>query len=303
MEKMKHLKDLLTHEIQDLYSAEEQIIQAMPMMIEKSKNEQLKKTLQEHLRITEEQKNRLDQVRTLLKGSEAELAGGMEDSEGSNGSNGEQKRGFLSGLFGGGSQVCRGMQGLIEEGQKVMNEDMNEEVLDAAIIASAQKIEHYEICGYGTARAYARELNLGEVAELLEETLREEYQADDLLTDLAVGGVNEEAEGRRRSRARGGKSSDGGKSGGSGRSGGRGGNRSKAAKKAAPKKAAPKKAAKKAAPARKAAPKKAAKKAGGSKGASKSAGRGKTKSKGASTRNVKSPGGRAGTSHRGPRGR
>src|SRR5687767_14443166 len=155
MEKMKHLKDLLTHEIQDLYSAEEQIIQAMPQMIEKSKNEQLKKTLQEHLRITEEQKNRLDQVKRLLKESESEMPGGMEDS---NGTGGGEKKGFLSGLFGGGSQVCRGMMGLIEEGQKVMNEDMNAEVLDAAIIASAQKIEHYEICGYGTARAYAREL-------------------------------------------------------------------------------------------------------------------------------------------------
>jgi ferritin-like metal-binding protein YciE len=301
MEKMKHLKDLLTHEIQDLYSAEEQIIQAMPLMIEKSKNEQLKKTLQEHLRITEEQKNRLDRVKTLLRDSNAEMPGGMADS---NGTEGQEKKGFLSGLFGGGgSQVCRGMMGLIEEGQKVMNEDMNAEVLDAAIIASAQKIEHYEICGYGTARAYARELNLGEVAELLEETLNEEYQADDLLTDLAVGGVNEEAEGRRRSRARRGSSSGGRGSGGSKASkssgrksgnsgGGRGAAKKGAAKKAAPKKAAPKKAAKKAAP------KKAA-----ARGGSKSSGRGSNKSKGASTRNVKSPGGRAGTSHRGPRGR
>src|SRR5215213_11090099 len=94
------------------------------------------------------------------------------------------------------------MEGIIREGKKILDEQMEPNVVDAAIIACAQKIEHYEICGYGTARAYARELNLGEVAELLEETLNEEYEADDLLTDLAVGGLNEKAEsasgGRRR---------------------------------------------------------------------------------------------------------
>jgi hypothetical protein len=86
------------------------------------------------------------------------------------------------------------MQGLIEEGEKIMAEEMSPEVLDAAIIASAQKIEHYEICGYGTARAFAKELNLMGVTQLLEETLNEEYEADDTLTELAVGRLNQKAE-------------------------------------------------------------------------------------------------------------
>lgn len=179
MEKMKDLRDLLKHEVMDLYSAEEQIIAAMPMMIEKATNPQLRQALEEHLRVTEAQRDRLDQVKQHLMGAEEAKDGG-------------KKKGIL-GLFGG-SQKCKGMQGLIEEGQKVMGENMSPEVMDAAIIACAQKIEHYEICGYGTARAFARELNLGEVAELLEETLDEEYEADDLLTDLAVGSINQEAE-------------------------------------------------------------------------------------------------------------
>ncbi|HKH61509.1 MAG TPA: ferritin-like domain-containing protein [Flavitalea sp.] len=187
MEKMKDLKDLLIHEIQDLYSAEEQIIEALPLMIKKAKDGKLLKALRDHLKVTEKQKERLDEVRQLLNTEDEN----QQSQEGS-------RKGFFGGFFGGpssGRQVCLGMQGLIEEGQKVMGENMSPEVLDAAIIASAQKIEHYEICGYGTARAYARELNLRDVRERLEKTLNEEYEADDLLTDLAVvGGLNEDAE-------------------------------------------------------------------------------------------------------------
>lgn len=184
MEKMKDLKDLLIHEIQDLYSAEEQIIEALPLMIEKAKDTKLVNALKDHLKVTEQQKARLDEVNKLLTGETDNGEAAVEP-----------RKGFF-GFFGGSEkkQVCLGMQGLIEEGQKVMSEEMSPKVLDAAIIACAQKIEHYEICGYGTARAYARELNLGQVAERLEETLDEEYEADDLLTDLAVGGLNEEAE-------------------------------------------------------------------------------------------------------------
>jgi ferritin-like metal-binding protein YciE len=182
MEKMINLRDLLVHEVQDLYSAEEQIIEALPMMIEKAGNTQLKKALQEHLKVTEQQKKRLDEVKHLLL------------SESENAEQDGKSKGLFSGLFGGGKQKCKGIEGLIEEGQKVMGEDMTPEVLDAAIIACAQKIEHYEICGYGTARAYAIELNLRDVAEMLEETLDEEYEADDLLTDLAVSRLNEQAQ-------------------------------------------------------------------------------------------------------------
>jgi ferritin-like metal-binding protein YciE len=182
MEAMNDLKALLKHEVQDLVSAEDQIIEAMPAMIKKARNPELKKALEEHLRVTEKQRSRLDQVLSSFNG------------EGKEEDNGGEKKGFLSGLFGGGAQKCRGMEGLITEGEKVMGEDMSAEVMDAAIIACAQKIEHYEICGYGTARAYARELKMAEAERLLDETLNEEYGADDRLTALALGSVNEEAE-------------------------------------------------------------------------------------------------------------
>ncbi len=180
MEKMKDLKDLLKHEVMDLYSAEEQIIEALPKMIEKANDSALKNALQEHLTVTENQKQRLDKVQSLLReqGEEAPA----------------EKKGFLSGLFGGGAHKCKGTQGLIDEGEKVMGENMNPEVMDAAIISCAQKIEHYEICGYGTAKAFALELKLTEVAQLLNETLNEEYEADDRLTAMAVGRLNAEAE-------------------------------------------------------------------------------------------------------------
>jgi ferritin-like metal-binding protein YciE len=207
MEKMKDLKDLLIHEIQDLYSAEEQIIEALPLMIKKAKDAKLLKALKDHLKVTEQQKARLDEVKKLLIGENEEQ------------SEQASQKGFFGGFFGTqpSKQVCLGMQGLIEEGQKVMGEDMSPKVLDAAIIACAQKIEHYEICGYGTARAFARELNLGDVAEKLEETLDEEYEADDLLTDLAVGGLNEDAEmgNLRRTGSRSGRRNSGSKANGS----------------------------------------------------------------------------------------
>jgi ferritin-like metal-binding protein YciE len=160
MEPLVNLKDLLQHEIDDLYSAEEQIIEALPKMVENATDRELKKALNEHLRITREQKNRLDKVRGLLKVEE------------------ERK----------------GTEGLISEGEKMMGEEMDPNVKDAAIIASAQKIEHYEISGYGTARAYARQLGLTQVANLLETTLNEEYKSDDMLTSLALNKVNLEAE-------------------------------------------------------------------------------------------------------------
>ena len=195
MEKMQDLKDLLKHEIQDLYSAETQLIEALPKMAENATNPELKKALQQHLRVTEIQKNRLDQI-TNLFGKDTEESG-------------EENSGLLARLFGGSKSVqkCIGMEAIIKEGEKIMGEEMNSEVMDAAIIGAAQKAEHYEICGYGTCKAYARELELGKIAELLEQTLDEEYEADDRLTDLAVGGLNEEADkagGNSRGRRRGG---------------------------------------------------------------------------------------------------
>ena len=183
MEKLRDLKDLLTHEIHDLLSAEDQILEALPTMIEKASNPELKKALKEHMRITEMQRKRLDQVNSLLSEpveNETESGNGVSS--------------FLAKLFGNGVHKCKGMEGLISEGNKIMALDMNPEVLDSAIIACAQKIEHYEICAYGTARAFARELSLENVAILLQETLDEEYAADAILTRIAVGGLNEKAE-------------------------------------------------------------------------------------------------------------
>jgi len=182
METMINLNDLLKHEIMDLYSAEEQIIEALPGMIEKAKNPELKKGLQEHLGVTKKQKDRLDNVKELL---------GEDETHGEEGG---EKKGFFSRLFGGGGEKCKGMEGLIKEGEKIMKADITDEALDAAIIASAQKIEHYEICGYGTARAFARELQLTEVERLLTQTLNEEYTSDDMLTELAVRKLNLKAE-------------------------------------------------------------------------------------------------------------
>jgi len=173
MENMNQLRDLLKHEIKDLYSAEEQIIEALPKMIEKANNKQLKKALQQHLQVTEKQKNRLDDVLEQL---------GEEEEEGSGG---------ILGMFKG--DKCLAMEGIIKEGEKLMKEDMSPEVSDAAIIAAAQKVEHYEISSYGTARAYAQELNLRDVQNLLKQTLDEEYEADDMLTELAESRVNEKA--------------------------------------------------------------------------------------------------------------
>lgn len=179
MEKMNDLKALLAHEVQDLISVEDQIIEAMPAMIAKAQNGELKKALKQHLSVTEKQRTRLDEVQKLVNGGAS-----------------EENKGFLSGLFGAitGGEKCKGMEGIISEGEKIMRADMDVDVKDAAIIACAQKIEHYEICGYGTARAYAMELGLKEAESLLRQTLDEEYFADNLLTRLAYSGINEDAE-------------------------------------------------------------------------------------------------------------
>jgi ferritin-like metal-binding protein YciE len=182
MQKMIDLRDLLKHEIIDLYSVEEQILAAIPKMIEKASNPTLKRLLREHLKTTEKQKSRLTEISKLLH---------------ANFYAGKDSPGFFSRLFGGlgvEDQKCIGIEGIIKESEKVISLDMNPEVLDAAIIASAQKIEHYEICGYGTAVAYARELRLYEVTTLLEQSLDEEYVEDDSLTNLAVGQLNVQAE-------------------------------------------------------------------------------------------------------------
>lgn len=174
------LHELLRHELKDLYSAETQITDALPKMIDAASNGDLRNALEQHLEVTKKQKERLDEIQELL---------GEEKVK-------PESKGFFTNLFKSkeGEEHCKAMEGLIKEGNALLKEDMSPEVLDAAIIAAAQKIEHYEISSYGTARAYALQLALNDVARLLESTLQEEYAADDSLTTLALSAVNLDAE-------------------------------------------------------------------------------------------------------------
>lgn len=179
MQKINDLQELLKHELKDLYSAEVQLIDALPKMAEKACNPQLKKAFAGHLKVTREHKKRLDKVQSILN---------MEKVK--------ESKGFWANLFSSeeGEQHCKAMEGLIKEAESLMEEDMTPEVMDAALIAAAQKAEHYEISSYGTARAYAIQLGFKKVYDLLSSTLKEEYYADDSLTALAVGKVNKVAE-------------------------------------------------------------------------------------------------------------
>ncbi len=174
------LHELLKHELKDLYSAETQIIDALPKMIEAAANTELKNALKQHLAITKTQKKRLDEMQQIL--GEEKVA--------------PEKKGFFANIFTSkeGEEHCKAMEGLVKEGNALLKEDMIPEVMDAAIIAAAQKIEHYEISSYGTAHAYALQLQLNKVANLLAATLKEEYEADDSLTKLALSKVNADAE-------------------------------------------------------------------------------------------------------------
>jgi len=182
MKTIDTLHELLKHELKDLYSAEAQITEALPGMIEKASDKRLKTALKEHLAVTVKQKDRLDKIQLLL--------GDDKNTQE------EEKKGFFANLFKSkeGEQHCKAMEGLVKEGKTLLGEDMTPEVMDAGIIAACQKIEHYEISSYGTAKAYALQLKMKQVADLLDETLNEEYYADDSLTKLAVGDVNLQAE-------------------------------------------------------------------------------------------------------------
>jgi ferritin-like metal-binding protein YciE len=183
MEKLTDLRELLKHELNDLYSAEVQMIDALPGMVKNACHKELKASLNRHLQVTKAQKTRLAKVRNLLNDAKES----------------KKEKGFFANLFSSeeGEKHCKAMEGLIKEANGMMKEDMTPEVKDAAIIAAAQKIEHYEISSYGTAKAFAMQLGLKEVAQLLNTTLDEEYASDDSLTVLAVGKVNLQAEGEK----------------------------------------------------------------------------------------------------------
>jgi ferritin-like metal-binding protein YciE len=159
---LESLQDLYLEQLKDLHSAEEQIIEALPKMIEQAKNPELRQGFEKHLNQTKEQLRRLDQI-------------------------GQRAGQKLSG------HKCKGMEGLVEEGEELMKERADSDVLDAALIAAAQRVEHYEMAGYGCARTYARLLGLNDDAKLLQQTLDEEGDTDHRLTDLAERVINIEA--------------------------------------------------------------------------------------------------------------
>ena len=162
MPKIDNLKKLFIHELKDLYNAEKQITKALPKMAKKANSKELKAAFEEHLEETESQIERLEQVFEILD---------MKAS----------------------GSTCEAMKGIIEEGNELMQEDMEPEVLDAALIMAAQKVEHYEMASYGSVRDYAEKLGLNDAADLLQETLDEEGAADKKLMDLARGGINDRA--------------------------------------------------------------------------------------------------------------
>lgn len=163
MAKLASLDDLLVHELQDMYNAEAQILKALPKMTKAATNRDLKAAFEEHRVQTEGQVKRLEQVFKLL---------------------GHPVKG----------KKCEGMAGLIEEGKTVMEQDADPAVLDAALIAAAQKIEHYEIASYGCICTYAEMLGHEEAHELLGQNLDEEETTDERLTALAESVVNVQAE-------------------------------------------------------------------------------------------------------------
>jgi ferritin-like metal-binding protein YciE len=147
------LQELYVEQLQDLYSAEQQIIKALPKMIEATQSDELSSALKEHLEVTKQQANRIETICQELG----------EDPE---------------------NEKCKGMEGVLKEGSDLVK-DVAEQVRDAAIIAAAQRVEHYEMAGYGTARTYANLLGFEEAASMLEQTLEEEKEADQTLSDLA----------------------------------------------------------------------------------------------------------------------
>jgi ferritin-like metal-binding protein YciE len=148
------LRELYVDELRDLYNAETQLVKVLPKMAKASSNDGLREAFEEHLRQTSEHVSRLEEIFERLE---------------------EKPTG----------KKCRAMDGLVKEGSETMKEDYDGEVMDAAIIAAAQRVEHYEIAAYGTVRDFARILGESQQVSLLEQTLDEEKQADKKLTELA----------------------------------------------------------------------------------------------------------------------
>jgi ferritin-like metal-binding protein YciE len=160
--KLESLKDLYLEQLKDLYSAETQLVEALPKMAEAASSADLRKAFTDHLRQTSEHVRRLERIFKELQASPQ-------------------------------GHTCEGMKGLIKEGEQMIRMEGEASVLDAGLIAAAQRVEHYEIAGYGTVRTYAELLDKEDHVSLLERTLQEEEETDERLTELAESHVNEEA--------------------------------------------------------------------------------------------------------------
>ena len=160
--KLDSLQKLYIEELRDLYNAENQLVKALPKMAKHASHQELKQAFEGHLEQTKEHVERLDEIFKRLD---------------------ERPTG----------KTCKGMKGLIEEGSEILEKDGDASVLDAALIGAAQRVEHYEIAGYGTVRTFANMLGENEATELLQQKLDEEGDADKLLTELAESVVNVEA--------------------------------------------------------------------------------------------------------------
>ena len=159
---MKNLKDLFNHQLQDLYSAESQLVDALPKMKEAATNEKLKKAFEDHYEETLKHKQRIEEICDKL------------DID----PNGEE---------------CKATKGLIQEAEDFIKEEAPDDVKDAGLIAEAQRVEHYEISGYGTLINYCNQLGYEDIAEKLAKTLKQEYKADELLNDIAEDNINQKA--------------------------------------------------------------------------------------------------------------
>jgi len=160
--KLDSLETLYVEELRDLYNAEQQILKALPKMAKAASSPNLQKGFEDHLQQTKGQVERLDQIFADL---------------------GKSPKG----------KKCEAMKGLLKEGAELLEADAQPSVLDAALIAAAQRVEHYEIAGYGCVRTYAKLLGHVEATKLLQQTLDEEKRTDVKLTELAVGAINSEA--------------------------------------------------------------------------------------------------------------
>jgi ferritin-like metal-binding protein YciE len=160
--KIESMRDLFLEQIQDLYDAEQRLTKALPEMAEATTSSELRRAFEDHLTETEGQITRLERVFTEL---------------------GEEPKGT----------TCDAMKGLIKEGDNVADDIDRSPLRDAALIAAANRVEHYEIAAYGSARSFAQSLGMEQAASLLEQTLREEKAADEKLTRLAESMVNEQA--------------------------------------------------------------------------------------------------------------